>query len=139
MGANGREGIGRKTGRLVFAAAFVVAGTLHFVVPEAYVRIVPPYLPKPLLLVWISGAAEIAGGAGLLVRRVRRAAAWGLVALLIAVWPANIYSAMAHLHYGGIFGASWLQWLRVPLQLPLIAWAWSYTRVGIMDGEQEQA
>jgi uncharacterized membrane protein len=80
------------------------------------------------MLVWVSGAAEIAGGLGLLVKPLRRPAAWGLIALLIAVWPANIYMATAHVAAPGIFGHRWAQWLRVPLQLPLIAWAWLYTR-----------
>jgi uncharacterized membrane protein len=122
------ESAARKTGRWVFAALLVTAGTLHFMVPEPYLRIMPPLLPHPLLLVWISGAAEIAGGLGLLLKGTRRAAAWGLIAMLVAVAPANIYMAMAHVPFPGIFGHTWAQWLRVPLQLPLIAWAWIYTR-----------
>ena len=77
---------------------------------------------------WISGVAEIAGGIGLLIPRWRNHAAWGLVLLLIAVFPANIYMAVAHLQYEGLLGKSWVQWLRLPLQLPLIYWAWRYTR-----------
>lgn len=88
----------------------------------------PPLLPHPLALVWISGAAEIAGGLALLIRPLQRAAAWGLIALLVAVSPANVYMAVAHLPFPGIFGQSWFQWVRVPLQLPLILWAWTYTR-----------
>lgn len=122
------ESTGRKAGRWVFAALFVTAGTLHFIIPATYLRIMPPPLPHPLALVWISGAAEIAGGVGLLLMPFRKAAAWGLIALLIAILPANIYMAMAHLPVPGVFGQSWAQWLRVPLQLPLIAWAWLYTR-----------
>ena len=88
----------------------------------------PPYLPQPLLLVYGSGAAEILGGLGLLIAKTRRAAAWGLVALLIAVWPANLYMAMEHPALQGVMGQSWALWLRLPLQLPLIYWAWLYTR-----------
>ena len=115
-------------GRVAFAVFFVVAGTLHFVLPGSYTRIVPPELPAPSLIVAISGVAEIAGGVGLLVPATRRAAAWGLVALLICVFPANIYMAAAHLPLPGILGKSWVQWLRLPLQFPLIAWAWYCTR-----------
>ena len=115
-------------GRVVLALIFVVAGTLHFVIPEAYLRIMPPLLPAHLLLIDISGVAEILGGIGLLVPSTRRLAAWGLVALLIAVWPANIYTAASHLPLPGLAGQSWVQWMRIPLQLPLICWAWMYTR-----------
>jgi len=80
------------------------------------------------MLIYISGAAEIFGGLGLLTPSMHRAAAWGLVALLIAVMPANIYMATAHISFPGIMGQSWAQWARLPLQIPLIYWAWLYTR-----------
>jgi uncharacterized membrane protein len=115
-------------GRIILAVLFLVAGSLHFITPQLYLRIVPPYLPTPLILVYISGAAEILGGLGLLAPMTRQLAAWGLIALLIAVLPANIYMATAHLRMPGVMGQSWAQWLRVPLQLPLIYWAWLYTR-----------
>ena len=115
-------------GHTLLATLFIIAGSLHFILPLAYLRIVPPLLPAPLTLLQISGAAEIFGGLGLLLPRTRRAAAWGLVALLLAVWPANIYTAAVHLHFPGVMGQSWAQWLRVPLQLPLIYWASLYTR-----------
>lgn len=113
---------------MILAVLFVVAGTMHFVMPQAYLRIMPLWLPVPLMLINISGAAEILGGLGLMVPATRRLAAWGLVALLIAVWPANIYTATAHLPLPGLAGQSWLQWTRIPLQIPLIYWAWLYTR-----------
>jgi uncharacterized membrane protein len=115
-------------GRVLLAVLFLLAGSLHFLAPQIYLRIVPPYLPAPLALVYLSGAAEMLGGAGLLIPSTRQAAAWGLIALLIAVLPANIYMATAHLAAPGITGQSWAQWLRIPLQLPLIYWAWLYTR-----------
>ena len=114
--------------RSLFALFFVVAGIAHFVFPDVYARIVPPYLPQPRLLVLISGIAEIAGGVGILVPKTRRMAAFGLVVLLIAVFPANIYMAIAHVPFAGMAGKSWLQWLRLPLQAPLIWWAGQYTR-----------
>ena len=110
--------------RAILAILFVVAGVLHFVFTPAYVNIMPPLLPSPLLLVQISGIAEILGGIGLLLPPTRHAAAWGIVALLIAVWPANINMAMHH----AASQPGWALWLRVPLQLPLIWWAWLYTR-----------
>jgi len=115
-------------GRLLLAAFFVVAGILHFLFPEPYMRMVPPLLPWPMAIVWVSGVAEILGGIGLLFSQSRRPAAWGLVLLLIAVFPANIYMAVAHVHYARLLGQNWAQWLRLPLQLPLIFWAWRYTR-----------
>jgi uncharacterized membrane protein len=116
------------TGRTILGILFIVAGSLHYFASEIYVKIMPPYLPWHLALVYVSGAAEVLGGVGLFVPPVRHAAAWGLVALLIAVMPANVYMATAHLPAPGIMGQSWAQWLRLPLQLPLIYWAWLYTR-----------
>jgi uncharacterized membrane protein len=115
-------------GRTLLAVLFFVAGSLHFLIPAVYLKIIPPWLPAHLAILYISGAAEILGGLGLIFPPTSRAAAWGLVALLIAVLPANIYMATAHLPAPGIMGQSWAQWLRIPLQLPLIFWAWLYTR-----------
>jgi uncharacterized membrane protein len=112
----------RRTARIVLAVLFVVAGVLHFVVPQAYARIVPPYLPAPLLLVYLSGVAEIAGGAGLLVERARRAAGIGLVLLLLAVWPANLQMALDARAGDASATAQALLWARMPLQLAMIAW-----------------
>ena len=108
--------------RLVCAALFLVAGTLHFLFPKPYRAIIPDYLPAPDLLVAVSGAAEIAGGAGLLLRSTRRAAGVGLILLLIAVFPANI-EAVRLLRARGVSG--WLEalaWMRLPLQAVLIWW-----------------
>ena len=117
-----------KAGLAVFSAIFVVSGFLHILHPEPYVRIMPPALPWPGALVYMSGVAEILGGVGLLLRRVRRAAAFGLTLLLVAVFPANIYMAAAHVSFPGFLGESWVQWARLPLQIPLIAWALYYTK-----------
>jgi uncharacterized membrane protein len=100
---------------------FLVAGTLHFLKPEMYLQIMPPYFPAPQLLVVVSGIAEIAGGIGLLIHPLRQFAGWGLVALLIAVFPANIYM----LQYPEQFHfAPWVLWARLPLQGVFIAWVW---------------
>ena len=93
----------REAARTTLALFFVAAGTLHFVVPAYYQAIVPSYLPSPATLVAVSGAAEIAGGAGLLVPRLRQAAGVGLIVLLVLVLPANV--AMLQLHRAG--GGVW--------------------------------
>ena len=108
------------------AALFVFAGMLHFLTPAPFLRIVPPMLPWPEALVAISGAGEIAGGVGILLSRTRRSAAFGLILLLIVVFPANIYMVGAHSSFPGI--PVWLLWLRLPMQFLLIAWVWRYTK-----------
>jgi uncharacterized membrane protein len=119
-------------GRIVLAIVFIAAGALHFLIPRTYTAIMPPYLPTHLALVYISGAFEMLGGIGLLAPadfnglHARRFAAWGLVALLIAVMPANVQMVIDHAKFASI--PPWALWLRLPLQLPLIWWAWLYTR-----------
>lgn len=102
---------------------FIGTGTLHLLQPHNFITIVPPALPNPALLVALSGVAECAGGLGLLVPRTRMAAAYGLVALLIAVFPANIYMAVAHEKFAA-FAPAWLLYARLPVQFFLIAWIW---------------
>ena len=101
---------------------FALAGALHFVYPEKYRSIIPPGFPAPAALVAISGAAEIAGGLGLLARPLRRMAQWGLIALLIAVFPANVYMALHPERIPDLHMAHWLLWARLPLQVFLIVW-----------------
>jgi uncharacterized membrane protein len=120
--------IGPMVGLVLFAGIFIVSGFLHFFHPEPYVRIMPPFLPRPLTIVQISGAAEILGGLGLLFQRFQRWAAYGLALLLVAVFPANVYMAVAHIPFPGMMGESWVQWLRLPLQIPLILWALYYAK-----------
>jgi uncharacterized membrane protein len=117
--------------RFLLAGAMTVVGVLHFVNPGGFVRIVPAYLPAPLALVLISGVAEVAGGLGLLIPRTRRLAAWGLVALYIAVFPANLNMALHQIPLGDAPMAPdkvWLLWLRLPFQALFIAWAHWFTR-----------
>ena len=110
---------------MLLALLFVAAGVWHFVRPGTYLRIMPPALPAPLLLVYVSGVAEIASGLGLLLPATRRWAGWGLVALLVAVFPANVYMALIHEQLGI---AGWVAWGRLPLQLPLLWWVWRAAR-----------
>jgi uncharacterized membrane protein len=108
----------------VFVAAvfYIAAGSLHFIKPAPYLGIMPPYIPWHGAMVRVSGAFEILGGLGLLVPATRRAAAWGLVALLIAVFPANLYMAMHPVEAGAEAIAPVLRWGRLPLQAVLIWW-----------------
>ncbi|AFZ30228.1 hypothetical protein Glo7428_1671 [Gloeocapsa sp. PCC 7428] len=114
--------------RVILAVCIIVVGLLHFAVPDIFVSIVPSLLPYPLELVYISGVFEILGGIGLLVPTVSRAAAWGLIALFIAVFPANINMAVNHIHIDNIPDSPWFQVVRLPFQAVLIAWAWWYTK-----------
>jgi len=115
-------------GLWLMGLAFATAGVLHFTNPAPFVAIIPPWLPSPLTLVYLSGVAEIGLGLGVLVPKTRRLAAWGLVALLIAVFPANIYHAVADVPMGGSTMPLAYHIVRLPMQLVLIAWAWLYTR-----------
>ncbi len=111
--------------RFAVAAAMVGVGVLHFVSPEPFVRIVPPFLPAPLMLVYVSGVFEILGGLGLLVPRVRLYAAWGLIALFIAVFPANIYMAVEQISLDPAQPMpAWIAWARLPFQALFIALAY---------------
>jgi uncharacterized membrane protein len=114
--------------RWLLTVFMVIAGLNHFLSPDAYVVMVPSALPAPLALVQISGVAEILGGLGLVLARTRRAAGWGLIALLVAVFPANLNMAVNHLPLAGHALPGWALWGRLPLQLVLIAWAHWYTR-----------
>ena len=121
--------------RVILALCILAAGIAHFVVPEPFVKIVPDFLPYPLSLVYLSGVFEILGAVGLLTPPVSRAAAWGLVALLIAVYPSNINMAVNHIHLNGIPTSFWFQAIRLPFQFVLVAWAYWYTKPDI-DGNQ---
>lgn len=112
--------------KYLLAAFFVGAGINHFVNPDFYLRIMPPYLPWPELLQYLAGACEVILGVMLLVPRWTRLAAWGLIGLLIAVYPANIHMAINHHLYPEVPMA--FHWFRLPLQFVFIAWAWWFTR-----------
>lgn len=102
-----------------------MAGALHFIRPGAYRAIVPGYLPWPDGLVALTGAAEIAGGAGLLVPATRRYAAVGLIVLLLAVLPANVEMLSQYRARGVPPWTELLLWLRIPMQGALIGWVWA--------------
>ena len=100
---------------------FILAGVVHFIRPAMYEQIIPPQLGHAPELVAISGIAEIAGGLGLMIPRTRRAAGVGLIVLLVAVWPANIFMAVEAGRFAAVAPA-WLLWARVPLQIALVWW-----------------
>ena len=113
----------------VMAAFYVYAGFNHLMNPAFYLAIMPPELPNPEWLNVLSGLAEILLGVYILEPRVRVLAAWGLIALLIAVFPANLWVAMENVGAEGPgSGAGTANWVRIPFQGLFIAWAWWYTR-----------
>jgi uncharacterized membrane protein len=101
---------------MLMAFFFIIAGTLHFTNAAFYLTIMPLILPHPLALVYISGAFEILGGIGVLAPACRRAAGHGLIALLIAVFPANIKMFADHVHEG-FSPVTVALFLRLPLQV----------------------
>ncbi len=121
--------------RWVMAVFMMMVGVTHFIRPDGFVAIVPAFLPAPLLLVYISGFFEFLGGLGLLIPKVKRAAAWGLVALYIAVFPANLNMAVNHLPFNGHPVEPLFLWLRLPIQFGLIAWAYWLTRPDYGTGQ----
>jgi len=106
------------------AALFGAAGALHLAWPAPFVAIVPPWLPAPRLIVLASGGAALVGAAGVLAPRTRRAAGWALALFLVAVFPANVQMLQAARAAGAPPAAQLLLWLRLPLQLLLLAWVW---------------
>ncbi len=116
----------KQLSRIVQALFYIYAGVNHFRHPKFYLRIIPPYIPNPEMANWLSGAAEVVLGIGLLIPRLSRKAAWGIIALLVAVFPANIY----HLTSGGA-GMKVPQWTlvaRLPFQLVFGLWAYWHTQ-----------
>jgi uncharacterized membrane protein len=112
----------RKLSIGLLAVLFIAAGVNHFVSPSVYLKIMPVYLPWQLALVYVSGFFEVAGGVGLAVPRLRRAAGWGLTALLVAVFPANVEMVLNADRFPEI--PFWALVARLPLQGLLIVWVW---------------
>ena len=115
MGAAGRNPV-------ALGLTFLFAGAMHFVKPRWYLAIMPDYLPAHRELVYASGAAELAGGAGVLSERTRRLAGWWLIATLLAVFPANVNMALNPERFARIPPAA--LWGRLPFQAVFIAWVW---------------
>jgi uncharacterized membrane protein len=117
----------RKASRTLLGGFFLAAGTNHFVMPRAYQAIVPPSLrSRAPLVVQVSGVAELAGGLGVLIPSTRRLSGISLVALLMAIFPANLYMAREHERFGRL--PRWALLARLPLQPLMMLWAWRATR-----------
>lgn len=110
--------------RWLLAIGFIAAGANHFRDPDFYLAIMPPYMPWPGLMVAFSGLCEIAGGIGILIPSTRRLAGYGLIALLVAVFPANLFMAVSGVQPAGVHLPEWSLWARLPLQLVFIFWVW---------------
>jgi uncharacterized membrane protein len=120
----------RSTGAL--AAFFTLAGTMHFLRPRAYEAIMPPYVPHHREAVQVSGVAELAGGLAVLHPRTRGLARWWLLALLAAVFPANVHMTLHpdEVAKKGVAAdriPAWLLWARLPLQPLCMLWVWRAT------------
>ena len=115
--------------RAALSALFIGSGLVHLIRPDVYMPMMPPYLPWHRALILISGAAEVGLGLAVLVPSLRQAAAWGLILLLIAIFPANLHIALNNVPlFGNTEGFGIWNWVRLPFQAVLIAWAWWYTR-----------
>lgn len=109
----------------VMGIFYVFAGSMHFISPETYLKMMPKILPYHLPLVYITGVAEILCGLGLLFQETRVIAAWATILLLVAIFPANINMAMNPEQFGI---SPWILYLRLPLQFVLIWIAYLYTK-----------
>ena len=117
--------VAKTTSRYLLAVFMIAAGMMHFVQPDFYVKIMPPYLPWHLALVYLSGLVESACGGLLLTRRFSRAAAWGVIVVLIAIFPANVH---IYQHQELIPASPAVHLLRLPLQAVFLVWAFWHTR-----------
>jgi uncharacterized membrane protein len=109
----------------LMAFLYMIAGINHFRSPKMYIKIIPDSFPNPKLLNSISGGAEIILGVLLIVPSVTQFAAWGIIALLIAVFPANLFMYQNRKASFGL--PKWFLFLRLPLQILFIYWAFQYT------------
>lgn len=121
--------------RGALALVMILAGVLHFVATDAYVSIMPDYLPLHRELVYLSGLLEILFGLGLLWRKTREAAGICLIMFYLAVLPANINMAMQDIQPASFNIPAILLWARLPLQLVFIYWAWRVSRPDSIAGE----
>ncbi|TKX58336.1 DoxX family membrane protein [Halorubrum sp. ASP1] len=117
----------------LMGATYVVAGIAHFLIPERFAEAVPPSFPRPVGLVYLSGVAEILLGIGVAIPRTRRVSAWGIVALLVAVFPANVHLARSEtlndlVPEPLVAPARLAALVRLPFQGVLIGWALRYAR-----------
>jgi uncharacterized membrane protein len=116
----------KRVSKYLLGSLFILAGLNHFLNPKLYLQIMPSYLPWHLFLVYLSGVFEILFGTLVLIQRWTKVAAWGLILVLIAVFPANLHMALNAEDFS--FIPTFFLWLRLPFQVVLIAWAYWHTR-----------
>jgi uncharacterized membrane protein len=116
--------------RFAMALALFLVGSDHWIHPDRYLAMMPPWIPLHLELVLFTGAAEIAGGLGLLIPRFRALAGVLLAVYFVAVFPANLHNALNGLSVEGLPEASWYYWARLPFQ-PLAIW-WALFSAGVI-------
>lgn len=121
------EGVGKTVGRCAFAGVFIASGVAHFAATGFFVKAMPDYLPQHRAMVLVSGAIEILLGLLLLIPRTRRLAAWGLVALLVAVFPANVNIYLHRDQFPPFPFSDLAHLIRLPFQGVLIYWAYGQT------------
>jgi uncharacterized membrane protein len=118
----------KKRVAILMGIIYILAGINHFLMPKFYLQIMPPYLPYPLALVYLSGVAEMVVGILLIPSRTRKVGAWCTVALLLAIFPANIQMSIDDYSNGGLM--FYLSLIRLPFQFLLIYWAYKLTKDG---------
>jgi uncharacterized membrane protein len=125
--------------RVLLGIFFIGASSLHFF-SDAELQIIPPFLPWRQAALYITGVFELLGGIGLFVPRFQRAASWGLAALLVAIFPANVYHAVSGIQLGGILNTQFYHWIRLPLQGVLILFVlWSGSKRSMKaQGDQQK-
>jgi uncharacterized membrane protein len=112
----------RKYSLYVISFFFIAVGISHFTHTDFFMPLMPPYIPWHLEMIQLSGICEIFGGLGVLFPSTRRIAGWGLMALLVAVFPANLYTAQHPEVFEGV--PTWLIYVRLPIQALLLYWVW---------------
>lgn len=113
-----------QSGIYIMGSMYIFAGLMHFIKPKAYMKIMPKYIPYHLTMVYVSGICEMLFGTLLFSPQTQSIGAWGIIATLIAVFPANIY--MLTSYKGKRLWYKIALWLRLPIQLLLISWAYQY-------------
>jgi uncharacterized membrane protein len=116
----------KKISLFIMAFFYVVAGVNHFINPNFYKKIMPPWLHWHYFIIYFTGVCEIVFGLLLIPKQTRKASAWCIIALLVAVFPANIQMMLNFWHQHSLY--LWLAILRLPLQLLLIGWAYLFAR-----------
>ena len=115
-------------GRLALSILFIFTGISHFFFVEEMMQMIAPVVPAREMMVYLTGALEIAGAIGLLIPQLRRIAGYALIAFLLSVLPANIYAALNYTGMGAHADGPGYLWFRIPLQLLFMIWTWYFTQ-----------